>query len=422
MRLISAGDLDFAGLIRPGETLVCGQACAEPLTLIETLIAQREQISGTNIFIGASFAGAFKPDHADHLRFSSFGALGTNRALARAGVLGLIPCHVARLAPYFTEGTLPCDVLLVQLGPQNDDGSYSFGATADYIRAAADKARLVIAEINDQAPRTGGHRGLSPDEIDVAISVSRPLPAVPGAAPAATDAAIAHHAANFIGNDAVLQMGIGATPDAILRQLMDRRNLGFHSGMMSDAVVDLITAGVLTNATKPIDTGISVTGALVGTSKLYTFANDNPAIALRDSSYTHGDATLAQLDRLVTINAAIEVDLTGQVNAEQIADDYLGGIGGQADFVRAGHRARRGHAIIALPSSARGGISRIVPALTTGVSTPRTDIDIVVTEHGAAQLRGCTLAERARRMISVAHPDHRAALEQSAHALLRRGF
>jgi acyl-CoA hydrolase len=422
MHILALNDLDFASLIHPGETLVCGQACAEPITLIEKLIEQRADISGTHVFIGAGFAGAFKPDHADHLRFTSFGALGTNRALARAGVLGLIPCHVARLGPYFTQGTLPCDILLVQLGPQNDDGTYSFGATADYIRAAADRARLVIAEINDQAPRTTGHRGLQPGDIDIAIPVSRPLPAIPGAAPAPTDAAIASHAANFIDNDAVLQMGIGATPDAILRQLLDRKNLGFHSGMMSDAVIDLITAGALTNATKPIDPGVSVTGALVGTEKLYNFANNNPAVALRDSSYTHGDATLAHLDRLVTINAAIEVDLTGQVNAEQIGDDYLGGIGGQADYVRAGHRAAHGHAIIALPSVARGGISRIVPALTAGVSTPRTDIDIVVTEHGAAQLRGCTLAERARRMIAIAHPDHREALEQSAHTLLRRGF
>jgi acyl-CoA hydrolase len=422
MPTIPIENLDYQSLLRPGDGVVIGQACAEPLTLVEALVAQRSFLSGPQIFIGASFAGILQPAHADHLRFQSFGALGTNRLLARAGALGLIPCHVARIGPYFTQGTLPCDVLLVQLGPRNTDGTYSFGATADYIRAAADKARLVIAEINDQAPRTTGHRGLREDEIDIAIHTSRPLPELPAAAPAATDIAIAHHAAAFIDDEAVLQIGIGATPDAILRALTGRRNLGFHSGMMSDAVVDLISAGAITNARKPIDPGICVTGALIGTPKLYRFAHDNPAVALRDSGYTHGDQTLCQLETLVTINSAIEVDLTGQVNAEQIGDDYLGGVGGQADFVRAGHRAARGHAIIALPSSARGGISRIVPSLTTGVSTSRTDIDVVVTEHGAARLRGCTMAERAKRMIAISHPDHRETLSRAAHGLLRQGF
>jgi acyl-CoA hydrolase len=422
MRVVEASALDLAGLIRPGEAVVCGQACGEPLTLLEALAAQRERVSGISVFIGASFAGIFKPDHADHLRFQSFGALGTNRSLAKAGVLGLIPCHVARLGPYFTQGTLACDVLLVQVSPAGPDGLHSFGVTADYVRAAADKARLVIAEINDQVPRTCGHLGLRADEIDIAVHTSRPLPAVAGAAAAATDTAIAGYAAAFIGDEAVLQIGIGATPDAILRALSDRRNLGFHSGMMSDAVVDLIQCGALTNARKPIDVGVSVTGALIGTSKLYDFAADNRAIALRESDYTHGDLTLGALDTLVTINSAIEVDLSGQVNAEQVGDDYLGGIGGQADFVRAGHRAARGHAIIALPSAARGGVSRIVPRLGVGASTARTDVDIVVTEYGAAELRGQTLAERARRLIGIAHPDCRGGLEEAAFAVFRRGY
>ena len=422
MQTISVENLDYQSLLRPSESLVIGQACAEPLTLVEALVTQRASLSNPQVFLGASFAGILQPAHADHLRFQSFGALGTNRQLARAGVLGLIPCHVARIGPYFTQGTLPCDVLLVQLGPQNADGTYGFGVTADYIRAAADKARVVIAEINDQAPRTSGHRGLREDEIDIAIHTSRPLPTVPAASPTPADIAIAHNAAAFINDEAVLQIGIGATPDAILRALAGHRDLGFHSGMMSDGVVDLINAGAITNAFKPVDPGVCVTGALIGTEKLYHFAHDNPAIALRDSGYTHGDQILCQLETLVTINSAIEVDLTGQVNAEQIGNDYLGGVGGQADFVRAGHRAAKGHAIIALPSSARGGISRIVPSLASGVSTSRTDIDVVVTEYGAAQLRGCTLAERAKRMIAVAHPDQREALSRAAHGLMRQGF
>jgi acyl-CoA hydrolase len=310
-------------------------------------------------------------------------------------------------------------VLLVQLGPADTHGVYGFGAVADYIRAAADCASLVIAEINDQAPRTAGEIGLTEAEIDVAVFTSRPLPSVPAAKAAATDQAIANFAAGFIGDEAVLQMGIGATPDAVLRELGSRRNLGIHSGMMSDAAVDLIEAGAVTNAAKPIDAGVSVTGALIGTEKLYRFADANPQVALRGAHYTHGDATLARLDTLVTINAAIEVDLSGQVNAEQIGGKYVGAIGGQADFVRAGHRARRGRSIIALPSSAGGGISRIVHRLTDCVTTPRADVDVIVTEYGAAELTGCGLAERALRMIAIAHPDHREDLARSAHRVVR---
>jgi acyl-CoA hydrolase len=421
MRVVPAGNLDLAALIPRGAHVVCGQACGEPLTLLESLAAQRSGLSGTQVFVGASFAGIFQPEHADHLQFTSFGALGTNRRLARAGVLNIVPCHVGQLGAYFTSGAIGCDVLLVQLGPADRDGVYGFGAVADYVRAAANRASLVIAEINDQAPRTMGEAGLRDADIDVAIYTSRPLPAVASPKAAPTDQAIADIAARFIDDDSVLQMGIGATPDAILRNLGGRRNLGIHSGMISDAVVDLIEAGAVTNANKPIDVGVSVTGALIGTDRLYRFADANPCLAMRGADYTHGDTTLGHLDTLVTINAAIEVDLSGQVNAEQIGDDYVGGIGGQADFVRAGHRAKRGHAIIALPSTAGGGVSRIVPVLGKCVTTPRADVDIIVTEFGAATLRGCGISERARRMIAIAHPEQREALSRGAHALLRTG-
>jgi len=419
VRVIEEADLDLPGLVGVGRHIVVGQACGEPLTLLETLMAQRAGLSGSTVFIGASFSGIVQPDHADHLRFISFGALGTNRRLARAGLLGIIPCHVGQLGRYFSDGVIGCDVLLVQLSPADTRGIHSFGATADYIRAAADRAAMVIAEINDQAPRTYGAPGLSEADIDIAVYTSRKLPAVPPAPAAATDEAIARYASAYIGDNAVLQMGIGATPDAILRQLGDRRDLGIHSGMISDAVADLIECGAVTNAGKPIDAGVSVTGALIGTERLYGFADNNRAIALHGAGYTHGEATLSRLDTLVTINSAIEVDLTGQINAEQIGEDYVGGIGGQADYVRAGQRARNGHAIIALPSSAGGGVSRIVPRLGASVTTCRADADVIVTEFGAAELRGCTLGRRAQRLIAIAHPDHREALERAAFEVFR---
>jgi acyl-CoA hydrolase len=229
--------------------------------------------------------------------------------------------------------------------------------------------------------------------------------------------------AGYIEDGAVIQIGIGATPDAILRLLHDRRDLGVHSGMIGDGLVELVEAGVITNARKPIDAGVSITGALIGTRRLYEFADRNPRIGMRSSAYTHNEATLSRLTRLVTVNSAIEVDLTGQVNAEQSGDQYLGGTGGQVDYVRAGSRSPGGRSIIALPATAKGGkISRVTGALSGPVTTARSDADVVVTEFGAAELKGQTLAERARRLVRIAHPDFRQELERTADAIQRRGF
>jgi acyl-CoA hydrolase len=423
MHILEAANLDLSAHIKPGEAIVCTQACGEPLTLMETLAAQRHTLPGCNVFVGASFAPTFHPEHADALSFTSFGALGTNRRLAKAGVLGIIPCHVASIAPYIAQGTLPCDVLLIQLSPPDQNGRYTLGATADYGRTAAQHAQFVIAEINDQTPVTAGGEYLQVADIDIAIHTSRPLPQIPSAQATPADLAIAQHAAEYITDGAILQMGIGATPDAILRLLSTHKNLGIHSGMISDAVIHLMQSGIITNATKPIDAGTTVTGALIGTQSLYDFAHQNPQIALKPASYTHGEATLACFENLVTINSAIEVDLTGQINAEQIGDDYLGAIGGQSDFVRAAHRSPKGHAIVALPATAKSGTAtRIVPRLTTGVTTPRTETDIIITEHGAAEHRGQTLKERAKRMINIAAPQFREQLEREAHAIFKRGY
>jgi acyl-CoA hydrolase len=218
-------------------------------------------------------------------------------------------------------------------------------------------------------------------------------------------------------------VGIGAVPDAILRLLKDRHDLGVHSGMIGDGLVDLVEAGVVTNALKPIDAGISITGALIGTKRLFRFADDNRQIGMRSAAYTHNPAVLSRLTKLVTINSALEVDLTGQVNAEQSAGKYLGGTGGQVDYVRAGSRSPGGRSIIALPATAKdGAISRITTSLSGPVTTARSDVDVIVTEFGAAELKGQSLAERARRLVAIAHPDFQEQLNEAAHAIQRRGF
>jgi acyl-CoA hydrolase len=350
------------------------------------------------------------------------GAIGALRSLTAAGKLAIIPCHVSQVGPMIEQGIIGCDVAFLQVSPPDSDGSHSCGLISDYVQAAVAKARVVIAEVNDQVPDTNGER-LAAARIDVAVRVSRPPVEVPPAKIGETDEAIARIAARYIEDGSVLQTGVGAVPDAILRLVKDRKDLGVHSGMLGDGLVELVEAGVVTNARKAIDTGVSINGALIGTRRLFEWAHRNPLMRMCATSYTHDAAVLAKLDRLVTINSAMEVDLTGQANAEQSGSAYLGGTGGQVDFVRAGARSKGGHSIIALPATAKGGkISRITPALSGPVTTARSDVDVIVTEFGAAELKGQTLAERTRRLIAIAHPDFQEELDRAAQTIRQRGF
>ena len=414
--------LDLSRLIRAGDHLVWGQACGEPVSLIEALLSQASAIGPVSAFTATSFSGLLAPDVMGSLSLSSMGAIGALRTLAAAGKLSIVPCHVSQIGSMIDNGIIGCDVAMVQVSPPNEKGLHSFGLISDTVEHAIAKARIVIAEINDRVPFTHG-ASLPANRIDVAVAVSREPISVPAAAMTETDQKIAEHAARYIEDGAVLQVGIGGVPDAILRLLTDRRDLGVHSGMIGDSVADLMEAGVITNARKPIDPGISVTGALIGTRRLFDFADRNPAIAMRPATYTHDGVVLAQLEKFVTINAAIEVDLTGQANAEQSADRYLGGTGGQVDYVRAGARSVGGRSIIALPATARKGtISRITAALSGPVTTARSDVDVIITEYGAAELKGVSMAERTRRMVAIAHPDYREDLDRAAHMIRQRGY
>jgi len=419
---MAAGELDLARYLRPGDRIVFGQACGEPTTLVEALIAQGHGIGNLSAFIATSFSGLFTPGTATSFRLSSMGAIGALRSMTKAGALDVIPVHVSQVGPLITAGLIPCDVAMIQVSPADANGNHSCGLISDYVRAAVDKARIVIAEVNEQVPFTHGEM-IPASSIDVAVQVSRPPAQVAAAKIGETDEAIARHCASYIGDGSVIQTGVGAVPDAILRLLHDRKDLGVHSGMLGDGLVDLFEAGVITNARKEIDQGVTINGALIGTKRLYDFANNNPAIRMTPTSYTHDAGVLGQLSRLVTINSALEVDLTGQVNAEQSGAAYMGGTGGQVDFVRAGARSPGGAALMVLASTAKGGsISKIVPSLSGPVTTARTEVDVVVTEFGAAELKGQTLAERTRRLIAIAHPDFQEELDRAAFAIQSRGF
>jgi acyl-CoA hydrolase len=418
-----AAALDLGRFLRPGDRIVWGQACGEPTTLIESLLTQAESIGPLAAFAATSFSGLLDDKMPAGLELSSMGAMGTLRSVATAGRLGIVPCHVGQIAPMIEQGIIGCDIAFVQVSPADSDGNHSFGLISDFVQAAVRKARVVIAEVNERVPYTFGDSTLPAARIDCAVHVARWPVEVPPASIGATDLAIARTLAGYVEDGAVIQVGIGAVPDAMLRLLTDRRDLGVHSGMVGDGLVDLVEAGVVTNARKPMDAGVSITGALIGTRRLFEFVHRNPAIGMRSSAYTHDAGVLGRLPRLVSINSAMEVDLTGQVNAEQSGSQYLGGTGGQVDFVRAGARSHGGRSIIALPATAKSdSISRITVALSGPVTTARSEVDVIVTEFGAAELKGQTLAERARRLVRIAHPKFQQELDQAAQVIARRQF
>jgi acyl-CoA hydrolase len=421
---VTLADLDFAKLIRPRDRIAWGQGAGEPSSLVAELLAQRHRFGPAEIFLGGvRSAKTLRAEHADVLGFTSFGAMGNLRTLADANSLNVIPTHLSRIHDYFEQGLLRADVVLIQLSGPNAEGAYSYGIGNDFQIAAMTHARTVIAEVNDQLPWTWCEGGVDLSRIDYLVHSSlappwgKPQPVGP------IEDAIARHLGKYIDDGTTIQIGVGAIPDAVLAHLNDRRDLGFHSGLINDRVAELMQRGVITNARKPIDTGITVTGALLGTKLLYDFADRNPAIRVCPWKHTHRAEILARLDKFFALNSAIEVDLTGQVNAEFAGDAYIGGIGGQGDFIRGAQLAERGRSVIALPATARNGaVSRIVARIDRGiVTTARGDADLIATEFGVANLRGQPLEERVRRMASISHPKFREELERAGHNIVRIG-
>jgi acyl-CoA hydrolase len=418
---LRAEELELARYIRRGDTVVWAQGAAEPLTLSETLVAQRHAIGPITLFLGPGYSQTLAPEHADCFNFLGMSAIGTRRRLVDAGVLRLIPCQLSDVESLFDSGILKADVVILHLSPPADGsgGEYSMGLVNDYLKIAMRRARTVIAQVNDRLPWTYSDEPLDMSRVDYLVRSSRPPLEHATREPSEVDKKIARRVAELVPDGAVIQMGIGAMPCAILDALHSHRRLGLHSGMVSDAVVDLINSGAVTNETKPFDRDASITGTLLGTRKLYDFAHRNRALRLVPLSVTHNIELLSRIDGFVSLNSAIEVDVSGQVNAEVAGGTYIGAVGGQVDYVRAARRSHGGKSIIALPATARGGkVSRIVASLNDPiVTTARSDVDIVATEYGAAHLRGVSLEERARRLIAIAHPAFREPLERHARAV-----
>jgi acetyl-CoA hydrolase len=373
--------VDLSSVIRTGDGLVWGQACAEPQTLVEALIAQRAALSGCRAFLGSSYSGLLRPEHADHLRLSSYCGTGSNRALADAGVLEILPAPYSQLGALIRSGRINCDVVMLQVSPPNVRGEYSLGLGVEYLAPALEVARAVIAEVNRQVPWTYTQPVLRREDFDLVVETSRAPVYLEYGKAGDLERRIAVNAAQWVPDGATVECGIGALPNAILG-LLAGRQLGYHSGVICDAVRTLGEKRCLG-------------GALMGTQALFDWARDNPAVQLTSSDVTHGAATLAKIERFVAINSAVEVDFTGQVNGEVARGSYVGAVGGALDFVRAANQSPGGISIVALPAS------RVVERLSGPVSVPRSEAGVIVTEHGAADLRGCTLAERERRLRKI---------------------
>src|SRR6267142_3515518 len=296
--------VDLSGIVRPGDGIVWGQACAEPQTLAEALIAQRTALSGCEVFLGINYSGTVKPENADHLRLSAYCGTGHNRALADAGVLEILPVPYSQLGALIRAGRIRADVVFVQVSRPNARGEYSLGLAADYLIPALEVCRAIVAEVNDQVPWTWSERLLREDDFDLSLRTSRAPLQAPYRSPETLEVAIARAAAALVPDGATVEFGIGALPDAVCGALGGHQDLVIHSGAVGDGIVDLVQRGVA----RQVEAAM-----LVGTRRLYDFAHDNRAIRLRSSEYTHNPRVLDRLVRFVAINSAVEIDLTGQV-------------------------------------------------------------------------------------------------------------
>jgi len=396
--------IDLAAHLRDGDVIVIPQGTAEPLDLTRRLVAEERHLPRVRVFVATLFSDTFEA--ASRLSFTAIGGLGTARRLVAAGRCAVVPTHISRIPDLFRERLRP-DVVLLHLSGESKDGRHSAGIVDDYLQAAVSHARVVLAQVNAQMPYTHGAATYALDELDAYEHVDTPLIEVPPAPRTEAAEAVGRHAAALIGDGSRIQVGIGAIPDAILDRLHDRRGLGIHTGLLTDALLRLHRSGAVTNEAKPVHPGKTVAGTAFGTRGLYDAMAADDTIWMRPVDVTHAHAVLAGIDRLVSINSAVEVDLTGQVNSEVAGDAFIGGVGGQVDFVRGATASAGGRSIIALPATDRtGAISRIVPH-TGVVTTARNDVDTIVTEYGVAELRGVDLAERRRRLTAIAHPRFR---------------
>jgi len=406
--------------IRSGDRVVLHHACAEPQTLVEALQARKDELENVRLFGGVPVGPSryAQSEFDRHFRLSAYLVGPPTRRAVSEGRADYVPIRLRDIPRMFKPGGMFVpDVALIQVSPPDKDGRVSLGVSVDYSLAAARTARTVIAEINDRMPSVHGSGFLKVDQIHLAVEVSRPLLEFPPSEVGHVEQQIGRHISDLIPDGSTIQIGIGAIPTALLQSLAGKNDLGVHSGSIPDGVAELMQRGVINNKKKPLNQGRTIATALLGTRFLFEFAHDNPSIELHPVSYTHNEEIIAQHRGIIAVNSALEVDITGQVNAESINGVQIAGAGGAPGFIRGALNAADGRSIIALASTARGEtVSRIVPQFAPGtaVSTPRYDVPFVVTEYGVANLKDLTLRERAEALIAIAHPAFRQELRESS--------
>ncbi len=416
---------DAVGLLRSAMRVFVHGACATPTPLLEAMVRRKdlEEVRLYHLHLGGPTAFT-EPEHSARYRSISFFTGAAQRKPIEEDRADFIPIFLSDIPALFQTRQIPLDAALLQLSPPDAHGWCSLGTSVDAARAAADSAKIIIAEINEQMPRTHGASLVSFDRVSSFIHTDRPLAEHPRETVTDAHARIGQLIAELVEDGSTLQLGIGAIPDAVLARLAEKRDLGIHTEMFSDGLVDLYATGAITNRLKAIHPNRIVTSFVNGTRHVFDFVRDNPAVEFHPCDRTNDTGLLRKLDKLVAVNSAIEIDLTGQVCADSIGHRIFSGIGGQMDFIRGAALSRGGKPIIAMPSTATGGtISRIVPMLKpgAGVVTTRGHVHWVVTEFGAVNLHGMTLRERGTALISIAHPDFRAELSRDFTTIRRIG-
>ncbi len=398
--------------VQSGMRVYIHPGCAEPEALVEALMERAPQVQDVELMhlLTSGTSPYCAPEMAEHFRHNALFVGGNVREAVNDGRADYTPIFLSEVEALFESGEMPIDVAFIQVSPPDSHGYCSFGVGVDCTLTAAKCAHYVVAQVNAQMPRTYGDSFIHVNEIDAIVELTRPLCELRKQPSNETYDHIGQRVASLIEDGSVLQCGIGAIPDAILPHLMDRKDLGIHTELISDNTIPLIEAGVINGRRKNFKPRKVILGFVLGSKTLFDFIDENPIFEFHPSAYTNDPFRIAQNDRMVAINSAIEVDLTGQVCAESIGSQFYSGFGGQLDFIRGAARSKYGKPIIALPSTAKQDtVSRIVPRLAhgAGVLTGRADVHYVVTEYGTAYLHGRTIRQRAESLIQVAHPNFR---------------
>ncbi|MGB8643655.1 MAG: acetyl-CoA hydrolase/transferase C-terminal domain-containing protein [Anaerolineae bacterium] len=407
--------------IRSHSRIYLGGGAGTPQVLERAMVARAAELRGVEVVSVLTFAGGeyLAPEYAESFRHRALFIGGNAREAINTGRADFMPIFLSEIPRLFRDGTLPLEIALIQVSPPDDHGFCSFGIEVGVTKPAAQAAKIVIAEVNQRMPRVLGDSFIHVSKLDRIVETDYALPEAPQGGFSETHNQIGQLIAEMVPDGATLQLGIGSIPDAVLFHLKDKHDLGIHSELFSDGVIELFERGVINNEKKTLHPGKIVAGFLFGSQPLYKFVNDNALIEMHPTDYVNDPFIIAQNDNMIAINAAIEVDLTGQVCADSIGPRFYSGVGGQVDFVRGAARSRGGKPIIALPSTARNGAeSRIVPQLKpgAGVTTSRNDVHYIVTEFGIASLHGKSIRDRASELIRIAHPDFKEELERYVHA------